>query len=485
MITQEMLPNTFKVWFNNIEITQFFYVKTDSGRGVFGREIDMLSVPGRAGGYLRKTNTPIRSINIDCFFSFADEFELRKKLEELNEILHTEEPAPLIFSDETDRIYYAIFQNVSEGYENKGTYQAELNFICPDPYKYRASEAIGYYNQETLQSGVVLQNTGVAPTPPTFEVTLKDKVTYLDIVSENDYMRVGTSESTEETPYDKYKKVWESTPTMTGWASASYVPDGGIKTGTMTVQNGDFVAKDYGTGSAWHGPAVMQSIGSVLSDYYFRVYFNVSSNHGQLTRCEAYLLNTSGQPIGKLVALVRHASSEVEVEVNIRSGGKSTYFVNQKWKFRSFLGYIDIEKVGQSFVAHVAQQRIGEDGKIYTSEKYAFSFNDLNNEFQEDLAAVGLHIGANNTNTPGIARFRGAEVSSVNQQENGVEYIGEAGDTFTFDHKASRIYKNGELFMRKDFGARFFELAKGMNTLVFNPYEAIDHVKVSWRDRFK
>ncbi|MBP1080801.1 MULTISPECIES: distal tail protein Dit [Bacillus] len=485
MITQEMLPNTFKVWFNDIEITQYFYVKTDSGRGIFGREIDMLSVPGRAGGYLRKTNTPVRPINIDCFFSFADEFELRKKLEELNVILHTEEPAPLIFSDEPDRIYYAIFQNVSEGYENKGTYQAELNFVCPDPYKYRATEAVGYYNQETLQSGIVLKNSGAAATPPTFEVTLKDKVTYLDIAGENDYMRVGTSESTEDTPYDKYQKVWESTPTMTGWASASYVPDGGIKTGTMTVQNGDFVATDYGTGIAWHGPAVMQSIGSVLSDYYFRVYFNVSSNHGQLTRCEAYLLNTSGQPIGKLVALVRHASSEVEVEVNIRSGGKSTYFVNQKWKFRSFLGYIDIEKVGQSFVAHVAQQRIGEDGKIYTSEKYAFSFNDLNNEFQEDLAAVGLHIGANNTNTPGIARFRGAEVSTVNQQENGVEYIGGAGDTFTFDHKASRIYKNGELFMRKDFGARFFELAKGMNTLIFNPTEAIDHVKVRWRDRFK
>ncbi|MGG3662514.1 distal tail protein Dit [Bacillus gobiensis] len=485
MITQEMLPNTFRVWFNNIEITQYFYVKTDSGRGIYGRDLDIMTVPGRPGGYLKGKKLPPRPVSIDAFFSFEHAEELRKKLEELTEILHTEEPAPLIFEDEQDRIYYAVFQDVTENGEREGIYQAELHFICPDPYKYRSPEAVGYYNHETLQSGVVLQNTGAASTPPTFEVSLKDKVTYLDIVGEKDYMRVGTSESTEESPFDKYKKVWESTPTMTGWASASYVPDGGIKTGTMTVQNGDFVATDYGIGSAWHGPAVMQSIGSVLSDYYFRVYFNVSSNHGQLTRCEAYLLNTSGQPIGKLVALVRHASSEVEVEVNIRSGGRSTYFVNQKWKFRSFLGYIDIEKVGQSFVAHVAQQRIGEDGKIYTSEKYAFSFNDLNNEYQEDLAAVGLHIGANNTNTPGIARFRGAEVSSVNQQENGVEYIGEAGDVFTFDHKTSRIMKNGELFMRKDFGARFFELAKGMNTLIFNPTEAIDHVKVRWRDRFK
>jgi predicted phage tail component-like protein len=484
MITQEMLPNTFRVWFNDIEITQYFYVKTDSGRGIYGRNLDILTIPGRHGGYLKGKKLPPRTISIDAFFSFENAEELRKKLEELTEILHTEDPAPLIFEDEQDRIYYSVFQDVTENGEREGIYQAELHFICPDPYKYRAPESVGYYNQETLQSGIVLQNTGSAPTPPTFEVTLKDKVTYLDIVGENDYMRVGTSESTEDTPYDKYQRVWESEPTLTGWASASYVPDGGIKTGTMTIQNGEFVATDYGSGSAWHGPAVMQSIGSVLSDYYFRVYFNVSSNHGQLTRCEAYLLNTSGQPIGKLVALVRHASSDVEVEVNIRSGGKSTYFVNQKWKFRSFLGYIDIEKVGTSFTAHVAQQRV-ENGEILTSEKYAFTFNDLNNEYQENLAAVGLHIGANNTNTPGIARFRGAEVSSVNQQDNGVEYIGEAGDVFTFDHKASRIMKNGELFMRKDFGARFFELKKGMNTLVFNPYEAIDHVQARWRDRFQ
>ncbi|MBP1083508.1 distal tail protein Dit [Bacillus capparidis] len=445
---------------------------------------NILTVPGLSGGLNSLPDIEPRPLDIPVFIEAENMTDLQLLKEDLADWLITDDPVELIFDDEPNRIYYAQVDGSFDLDELVYYGTGVISFICPDPYKYRTAEAVGYYNQETLQSGILIENTGTLPTPPMFEVELKDKTTYLDIIGEKDYMRIGKSESTEEAPYEKYQKVWESTPTMTGWASASYVPDGGVKTGTISIQNGDFVATDYGTGSAWHGPAVMQSIGSVLSDYYFRVFFNVSSNHGQITRCEAYLLNTSGQPIGKLVALVRHASSEVEVEVNIRSGGKSTYFVNQKWKFRSFLGYIDIEKVGTRFTAHVAQQRV-ENGEILTSEKYAFTFNDLNNEYQEDLAAVGLHIGANNKNTPGKARFRGAEVSSVNQQENGVEYIGESGDTFTFDHKASRIFKNGELFMRKDFGARFFELAKGMNTLVFNPAETIDHVKVRWRDRFK
>lgn len=97
---QEILPNQWKITFNGIDISPFFYVKSTTGRGVMSREVNTATIGNRPGGFFRGTRLPIRTITIDVLFAFSSEEELKKKQEELTYILHTDEPKPLIFHDE-------------------------------------------------------------------------------------------------------------------------------------------------------------------------------------------------------------------------------------------------------------------------------------------------------------------------------------------------------------------------------------------------
>lgn len=142
-ITDEMLQNSFKVWFNGIELTQYFRVKQVTGRGLVNAQADIVELPGRHGGYLRKKKRrPPRPISIEALFMFNDETELHENLEELSAMLNVEGSVELVFSDEPNRTYLATYTGVSDKGDWKGYYLAELHFTCPDPDKFGFEESI-------------------------------------------------------------------------------------------------------------------------------------------------------------------------------------------------------------------------------------------------------------------------------------------------------------------------------------------------------
>lgn len=139
---QQLVPNEWKITFNGIDISQYFYLKeTPSGRGVVGREVNIETKGNRRGGFLRRTRVPTRVITLEVLFAFSSESELKKKQEELNFILHTDEEKPLVFFDEPDRVYNAIFESSTEGETKGGLQRATLTFLCTDPIKYGATAA--------------------------------------------------------------------------------------------------------------------------------------------------------------------------------------------------------------------------------------------------------------------------------------------------------------------------------------------------------
>ncbi|WP_246879939.1 phage distal tail protein [Bacillus suaedae] len=362
--------------------------------------------------------------------------------------------------------------------------ELSLRLTMPNPYL----EANSIKEISTLDASVpvIVQSTGTAPTPPTFTVTLNGPTEFLDIIGDEDYMRIGSPSQVDETPFQKKETIKSLKGSFVEWTSALFTPDGGVKTGEFGLASQDYIATSYGTGNAWHGPALAQSVGSAEDDYLVRAYFNVGSNNGARTRAEVYLLDEAGLIIGKLAAVVRRASGEVDIEINIRNGSDSHFFVSDKWNYKEFFGYIDIQKEGNVFTAAAAQQGFNENGELYTRNKKTYLFNDLNNQYQKPLAAVGMHIGSYGSHPfPTQSRIRRIDVQRIKDQPNGIEYIGQAGDVFRFDHGQEAIYKNDELFMRKDFGSRFFHLKKGDNVLVLNPANAIQEFKAEWRERYK
>ena len=67
--------------------------------------------------------------------------------------------------------------------------------------------------------------------------------------------------------------------------------------------------------------------------------------------------------------------------------------------------------------------------------------------------------------------------------ENQITYIDNEDDVITFNHKTGDAYINGEP-VPFDFGADFFTLKKGFNSLVVLPENTFDK-KVRFREKFR
>jgi predicted phage tail component-like protein len=460
-----------------------FTTLTVSGRSNVNKRINAFEIPGR-DGLMESSELTSAEKEITVKYKITDMTNegFRQRYNRLNAFLQGSKKE-LIFTDESASFNATMSSNdVPE--EDSNILIGSITFLCSDPNKYGGVKDPIFTN---LAIPITLHNGGTVLTPPTFRFVLSQPTTYLDIIGDEDYMRIGRPVTVDQTPFQKYTKILTANgDSMTGWANALFAPDGGTNSGTMEADGLDYYATSYGSGSAWHGPTKSQSTSETGSDYLIRAFFNVGNNPSQRARTEVYLLNASSQVIGKVSVILRKSTGGVDVEINLRNGANSKYIVSMDWTYSDFFGYMDIEKEGTEFKFSIAQQGPKEDGSNYTRHKQTFSFNDLNNEFQQDLAAVGMHIGTHsNFPTPSKARIRLIEVYKINIQPEGIPYIGEAGDVFEFNHKESKIFKNGDPFKGKDFGARFFHLQKGDNVFVVNPSNVVSEVQAIWRDAYQ
>ncbi|MHA7139792.1 phage tail domain-containing protein [Rossellomorea arthrocnemi] len=357
----------------------------------------------------------------------------------------------------------------------------ELTLTMLDPFIYGQERGV---TLNDVSAPFILTNYGRRPVKPNFKFTLSGLTTHLDIIGDTDYMRIGQPYTVDQTPYLSHEIIWTADgKDLNDWVFTSFSPDGAVKSGEIAASGEDFFPSTYGTGSNWHGPALVQSVGSVRSNYIVTAYFSLKANAGQKGRAEVYMLNESGTIIGKIAVVSRSTTGKVEVEINIRNGIKQHFLVSKEWKFDNFFGYIEIKKDDKTFTGSVAQQEFNVEGKIYTRYKEQFTFEDLNNDYQLDLAAISQHFAAYGTEqVPSKSTIRKIEAEKLNEQSNGVPYIGDNGDVFEIDFKSTSILRNGEPFNQKDFGARFFDLKPGDNIFVASPSNVIEELQVKWRD---
>ncbi|RKO63663.1 distal tail protein Dit [Caldibacillus debilis] len=97
---------------------------------------NILTVPGRPGGYLQGTEIQPRIIEIPIVIEGQNIGDLQKLKEDLASWLVTDEPKELVFDDEPDRTYYAVVDETIDFDEIAYLGQGTIRFLCPDPYKY-------------------------------------------------------------------------------------------------------------------------------------------------------------------------------------------------------------------------------------------------------------------------------------------------------------------------------------------------------------
>src|SRR5699024_8764385 len=141
---------------------------------------------------------------------------LRRKIDELNDILNTREDAPIVFDDEVDMTYYGRLDSVNNLTEEHKIYQAVLTFLCSDPYKYGPEVAKDLGDIDTVN------NEGTAPADPIFELTAKEKTTFAMISNGADedaeYNLIGTPADDDVEVVDARDMVYKLDG-MDGWSS--------------------------------------------------------------------------------------------------------------------------------------------------------------------------------------------------------------------------------------------------------------------------
>ncbi|MBL3644037.1 phage tail family protein [Bacillus sp. RHFB] len=132
----------------------------------------------RPGALLINKNTKVRTLSIPVFLKAESIEDLQKLKEDLAEWLIHDEPKPLIFDDEPDRIYYAVVDGSFEPDEILRWGQGVIPFVCPDPYKYGDEETIKL-------GGFPIRNEGTVEASPIFSAKFSAAASEFIITHEN------------------------------------------------------------------------------------------------------------------------------------------------------------------------------------------------------------------------------------------------------------------------------------------------------------
>ncbi|WLR54830.1 phage tail family protein [Mesobacillus subterraneus] len=451
---------------------------------------NLRKVPGRPGAYPESTEVEPVIIPVNIRVERTADLDLNKVKEDLAAWLITENAEGLIFDNEPDRTLYAMVDGGLDLREFVETGRGSFNFLCPDPYKYGPLKTIPAITD--LAAPVVLRNDGTVDAKPNIKVTLKQPTTYLDIIGENDYMRIGRPIDIDKAAVAEKEIILHDTmSTMTAWGDAANTDiDGGTVTGTMASDGAKFYASSFGTGTSWHGPAKIKSLGQELVD--FEVALQPILDNDDLSkvgRIELYLLDVNKKAVAKLaIKDISKGQGGNIVEIRVGDNLVNTFLINEygtNWNtWHNFNGLLQLTKKGNKWTSYVCKFINGQADQR-TARKLA-EWIDLDNQFTRKLAHVVVHIGANGTSTPSQMSIQDLKVLKLNQlTESQIPYIGVAGDVFEFDYARSVILKNGEFFYKKDFGARFFGLKPGDNPVVFSPPEVIGQVEAEWKPPYR
>lgn len=448
---------------------------------------NILSIPGRPGAVLQSTDTEVRVIPVPVLITADDSIHLQNRKEELATWLITDDVRELIFDDEPDRIYYAIVDGNLDLNELVSTGKGTITFICPDPYKYGESHSV---IAPTNASSVSINTIGHVETYPVITATLKKTAEFIAFAPDEDKVLMIGESPEVDVPVVPYEQLilHDELSTLSPWTAVNSSDlDGGTATMPMSVSGGyRFYVPDYGSGSLWHGAAVKRALPEQLQDFLIQAKFTQrSDNVKSLGRVELYLLDATGDIIGKLQIrdgdLQRYVNTGV---VTLGSGLNSKDIIMRKdTQLNNFQeGTLRIRRVGQSFSAEIA--RVDPVTKRVTFSTVGF-YTDVDNLHHRKVAQIMINISAHGTSPPSIQYADEVKVWKVNTfQETEIPIIFHPGDVVEIDMNTNKIYKNGLLFMKYlQPGSDFFSLKPGENTVKIFPPDAAD-IKIDYRSRW-
>lgn len=437
-------------------------------------------VPGRPGVVLlEKTIDPI-TIPVRFLIEGRDREEYERNKEDFADWLDTDKVAPLVFSHDPQRTYYAVVQGAAVPEDELVIYsEVVIEFFVPNPYKFAPEKTAPFVN-----GAANIFNRGTVEVKPTILVEVLADLTYLDVISADRYMRIGKpADLGVPVQKDKDLMLHNAMDNLTGWSSAGLNVDGGVVTGSFAVDQGRFKVNSFGTGGAFHGPAIKIGVpGAPLTDW--QVDFELDmlpTQIGKNGRVEMYFLDDLGAHIGKVGLTTRGQSYNVG-EVRIGGGANYKYLVSNytggpnRNEWNNFAGIMRLVKKGNVYSFYIARVSYATKRHSYI---HAGTYIDYDNQFTAALSQVQLHIGVYGTQTPVTGMMgRDVKVWRLNDiQPTDPRIIATVGDVIELNFEENAIYINGEERKElKDMFATFFKLPRGNSALTIDPADKVNAV---------
>lgn len=448
------------------------------GRGILQNEVELINVAGKAGAYFSHRKIPVRIIEVDVVITGENPSELRKTIREINKILSVDEPKPISFSDDPEITYHGIPEQSTEGEEIVSTAHSTIVFVCADPFSY-SPEIVHHFQYDVT----TVYNNGSEEAEPIFELEVLRPVTFAMVQNQfEEYQMIGRPADVESEVVEERTLILEETgQTLDTWDIAPG------STGSFTTSELGIHVASYGTGSRWHGPALIKEI-EPLEDFEIEFLIRVRTNNSDQTfRISTNYFDEEMNEIGMLRLWDNRADINRKV-VEARVGPYVGDFINYPISSRNYdirnqlvwYGLLRVIRKGNTFTFYAG--RITQTGKhVHTITE---TFNDVDNKYSGRLRFVKFDI-AKYGNTASATEI-GIEAIRV-YRHNKVEidqtpYIAQKGDIIIFDHVNDEILINGENRKDiKDFGGSYFTLKRGENQLVIHPSDSFS-AKVRYRE---
>ncbi|MDT0943340.1 phage tail family protein [Staphylococcus pseudintermedius] len=463
------------------------------------RDVQYNEVLGRPGGVLSHIKESVRTIEVNLLIdAYGTGRTLEDIVDEVVSWLTTNEPVPLIFDREPDKIYYAMTTGGLDPSYFVTFAKVKANFVCLDPYKYAVNG-----NQNTaISDAVSVVNSGTADTPIIVEArALQNSNYYMISKGDEDYFMIGDDDL--DKPLKDYSPLIleDEARSFSGWNKQNTIDftdnqTGGKVGGSFIVSDSKqsfYLNNDSVSGNGWNGAMYKRSFSKQAQDFTTTVKFGINQKNKGAVRFAQYIYDSDNRviaSIGYTNPNAKQAIGTIIVTLFDQSGNQQTIYKYKNnpslYKLDSFVVYIRLTRKDNVFT--VKSWKYKEFP--YPLRKKAFDeherqFVDGGNFYQRPVVALSLYSAKNgNNNVMPLYIFGTYTRELLSRPTNARDMIIKKGDLITIDMATKNVLVNEESFLsEKTFGSNYFNVDKGHTELVINPPGVFD-TTVKWQDRF-
>ncbi|WIR75079.1 phage tail family protein [Staphylococcus pseudintermedius] len=463
------------------------------------RDVQYNEVLGRPGGVLSHIKESVRTIEVNLLIdAYGTGRTLEDIVDEVVSWLTTNEPVPLIFDREPDKIYYAMTTGGLDPSYFVTFAKVKANFVCLDPYKYAVNG-----NQNTaISDAVSVVNAGTADTPIIVEArALQNSNYYMISKGDVDYFMIGDDDL--DKPLKDYSPsiLSDEFKSLTGWSKigSGQIQDtifGGIVGGSFKLEKNKegFEVSTFPEGAEWVGAQYKRGFSKALKDFKIivkaviyqkskgagKIAYHLYDTDNRLLATLGYINSSGGEPNGKFIFNLFNQSGD---QIKIFEA-RNVPLIN---KMDTLIIYLSLERISDVFNLKVWLFDHDKDPKRTRPLQIVNkTYRDGGNFYQRQVASVSVYEAKNNK----INKMMKMHALGIYLFEKLPKPIGardmiiKKGDLISIDMSTKNVLVNEESFLsEKTFGSDFFNVDKGHTELVINPPGIFD-TTVKWQDRF-